>query len=163
KSIDVGCMQVNLHHHPNAFATLDDAFDPQQNVAYAASFLSNLHQSSGSWRVAASHYHSKTPERGNLYVGRVYDSWNRLVEQLRLAKLTGPDSSLAAMRELKPRPGVNYARATDPVTVSAPRKTASAKPLPEQRGRSLPAYKAPRMNTVALSAKPAHKDTGMII
>jgi len=28
RSIDVGCMQVNLLHHPQAFATMEQAFDP---------------------------------------------------------------------------------------------------------------------------------------
>jgi hypothetical protein len=28
RSIDVGCMQVNLRHHPDAFASLNAAFDP---------------------------------------------------------------------------------------------------------------------------------------
>ena len=36
RSIDVGCMQVNLMHHPTAFATLDEAFDPPANALYAA-------------------------------------------------------------------------------------------------------------------------------
>ena len=35
RSIDVGCMQVNLMHHPDAFPTLEQAFDPQTNAAYA--------------------------------------------------------------------------------------------------------------------------------
>jgi len=38
QSIDVGCMQVNLKHHAHAFASLDDAFDPEKNVGYAAKF-----------------------------------------------------------------------------------------------------------------------------
>jgi hypothetical protein len=42
KNIDVGCMQVNLQHHPGAFASLEDAFDPLTNVTYAASFLKTL-------------------------------------------------------------------------------------------------------------------------
>ena len=29
RSIDVGCLQVNLMYHPIAFASLDDAFDPR--------------------------------------------------------------------------------------------------------------------------------------
>ncbi len=41
-SIDVGCMQVNLMYHPGAFATLDQAFDPGPNAAYAARFLLGL-------------------------------------------------------------------------------------------------------------------------
>ena len=29
RSIDVGCMQVNLKHHPDAFTDLNQAFDPE--------------------------------------------------------------------------------------------------------------------------------------
>ena len=32
RSIDVGCMQVNLMHHADAFASLEEAFDPRANV-----------------------------------------------------------------------------------------------------------------------------------
>ena len=32
QSIDVGCGQINLLHHPNAFASLDIALDPQANA-----------------------------------------------------------------------------------------------------------------------------------
>ena len=30
RSIDVGCLQVNLMYHPKAFASLEDAFDPRK-------------------------------------------------------------------------------------------------------------------------------------
>ena len=44
RSIDVGCMQVNLMHHPNAFNSLEQAFDPvARNANYAAQFLTELH------------------------------------------------------------------------------------------------------------------------
>ena len=33
---DVGCMQIDLHHHPGAFASLDQTVDPDTNFAYAA-------------------------------------------------------------------------------------------------------------------------------
>src|SRR5271163_3274407 len=42
RSIDVGCMQVSLLHHPDAFASLDQAFDPVANAEYAAGFLRRL-------------------------------------------------------------------------------------------------------------------------
>ena len=42
--IDVGCLQVNLHHHPRAFASLDEAFDPVANARYAGLFLTRLRQ-----------------------------------------------------------------------------------------------------------------------
>ena len=58
RSIDVGCMQVNLMHHPDAFASLDDAFDPHRNAAYAGRFLGQLFQQSKNWLAAAGMYHS---------------------------------------------------------------------------------------------------------
>src|SRR6478752_5008891 len=38
RSIDVGCMQVNLMHHPSAFPSLELAFEPSVNADYAARF-----------------------------------------------------------------------------------------------------------------------------
>jgi hypothetical protein len=71
RSIDVGCMQVNLMHHPDAFATLDDAFDPVRNARYAGRFLDSLYQRSGNWIVAAGWYHSATTELAADYIRRV--------------------------------------------------------------------------------------------
>ncbi|MEJ1977686.1 MAG: transglycosylase SLT domain-containing protein [Acetobacteraceae bacterium] len=47
-------------HHPDAFATLDEAFDPQANAQYAAVFLQRLHVMTGDWSAAAAAYHSMT-------------------------------------------------------------------------------------------------------
>jgi len=69
--IDVGCMQVDLYYHPNAFASLDAAFDPATNVAYAAKFLNELKSETGDWGVATQYYHSRTPYLGSAYAGRV--------------------------------------------------------------------------------------------
>ena len=71
RSIDVGCMQVNLMHHPAAFATLDTAFDPQANARYASQFLRALFQQSGDWAKAAAFYHSQTPTLAIDYARRV--------------------------------------------------------------------------------------------
>ncbi|MBW6398801.1 transglycosylase SLT domain-containing protein [Roseomonas sp. HJA6] len=73
--IDVGCMQVNLYHHPNAFPGLDQAFDPLTNARYAAQFLSELQASTQDWARAAGHYHSQTPERAEPYRARVLQAW----------------------------------------------------------------------------------------
>ena len=75
RSIDVGCMQVNLMHHPDAFATLDQAFDPPANAAYAAGFLTRLYQQAGSWPEAAASYHSATPGLREDYQRRVLLGW----------------------------------------------------------------------------------------
>ena len=71
RSIDVGCMQVNLAHHPAAFATLDQAFDPAANAAYAARFLSTLYAETRDWTRATAFYHSQTPALGEAYQRRV--------------------------------------------------------------------------------------------
>ncbi len=75
QSIDVGCMQINLLSHPQAFATLDDAFDPAANVRYGASFLGRLHASTANWTATVAAYHSLTPDRGADYARRVAVIW----------------------------------------------------------------------------------------
>jgi soluble lytic murein transglycosylase-like protein len=71
RSIDVGCMQVNLVHHPDAFPDLPAAFDPPTNVAYAVRFLRELRGRTGSWAEAVAQYHSMEPGRGLAYHTRV--------------------------------------------------------------------------------------------
>lgn len=73
RSIDTGCMQVNLMHHPDAFATPEEAFDPGNNADYAAQFLLSLHDgpAGGDWMRAAGFYHSQTPGRAESYRGLV--------------------------------------------------------------------------------------------
>jgi hypothetical protein len=75
RSIDVGCLQVNLMHHPEAFASLEQAFDPLANAAYAADFLVSLFTQTGSWPLAAAAYHSQTPTLGAAYQKRVLAEW----------------------------------------------------------------------------------------
>jgi transglycosylase-like protein with SLT domain len=75
QSMDVGCTQINLMYHPDAFASLDDAFDPGRNAAYAAHFLTELFHQAGSWPHAAAAYHSQTPELGTDYQRKVLEAW----------------------------------------------------------------------------------------
>jgi hypothetical protein len=71
RSIDVGCLQVNLMYHPDAFATLEQAFDPLTNAQYAAKFLTDLYRQSGTWPQATANYHSATPDLGGPYQQKV--------------------------------------------------------------------------------------------
>ena len=75
KSIDVGCMQVNLHSHPHAFNNLNEAFDPHKNVAYAARFLTGLKNEHASWHLAVAHYHSANPIYHVPYQQSVLGAW----------------------------------------------------------------------------------------
>ena len=71
RSIDVGCMQINLLHHPTAFATLEEAFDPVANVRYAATFLARLRAGQPDWEAAIGRFHSGDAARGDAYQRRV--------------------------------------------------------------------------------------------
>lgn len=86
RSIDVGCMQVNLKHHAKAFRTLNDAFEPATNVAYAAKFLRNNYNDLGDWIKATAAYHSRTDYYGRQYLARIEKSWNRIVTKVQQAR-----------------------------------------------------------------------------
>lgn len=81
ESIDVGCMQVNLFYHPDAFASLDKAFDPVSNVTYAARFLGELRRSTRSWMRAVAQYHSSLRSKGLPYWSRVRKTWDVAVRR----------------------------------------------------------------------------------
>ena len=90
KSIDVGCMQINLKYHKDAFTNIEDAFDPQKNIEYGAKFLRKLYSSRGQdWNRAVMAYHSKDPVRGRKYKLKL----NSRYEQLKVA-LNSKDMSL---------------------------------------------------------------------
>ncbi|HEY6432350.1 MAG TPA: transglycosylase SLT domain-containing protein [Acetobacteraceae bacterium] len=79
RSIDVGCMQVNLMHHPDAFASLDQAFDPAANTGFAVRFLDALYRRTGTWPRSIATYHSETPQIAEEYQRRVMVTWHQHV------------------------------------------------------------------------------------
>ncbi len=68
QSIDVGCMQINLLWHPDAFLDAAQGFNPAVNVDYAARFLKQLYAETGDWTLAAGSYHSRTPQAREVYL-----------------------------------------------------------------------------------------------
>lgn len=138
-SIDVGCMQVNLLHHPHAFATLEQAFSPLANARYAAQFLQQLFAQTGSWTKATAAYHSMTPELGEPYQRKVASV---------MGEETGRDNRLAGS-------ATRLAMGTNPLTpmLTMPgagvrmlsNRSESARRLPmitPGGGRSLAAYRS---------------------
>ncbi len=99
RNIDVGCMQVNLRYHPEAFDDLEDAFDPATNAEYAATFVKRLFAETRSWSRAVSFYHSRTPKRATAYRKRVMAAWSgerqHAVDQIRATRA----AAAAARRE----------------------------------------------------------------
>ena len=129
RSIDVGCLQVNLRHHPTAFASLEDALDPLSNARYAARFLTELQSSRSDWMAAASAYHSQTPEFAAPYRARVTTAW--AIEQGLPA--TPPAASLPVTRP-GPSGGFMLSNGADRAQVLANANPGS--------GRGLAAYRA---------------------
>ena len=61
-------------HHPNAFETMEQAFDPPTNGRYAGKLLASLKARLGNWPDAVAAYHSADPVRGIPYRDKVYAS-----------------------------------------------------------------------------------------
>ena len=137
RSLDVGCFQVNLQFHPDAFATIAEAFDPAANAGYAGRLLADLHARSGSWEEAVRLYHSATPWRGEAYRDLVLSRWaeTSLVpapEQAPVVPLPlAVPQSLAST--LVPSPGAGLAR-HGTVRVQYP-SAVGASPTLAHRGR----------------------------
>lgn len=114
RNIDVGCMQVNLGHHPQAFESIEQAFDPHANVDYAARFLKELHERTRSWNQAVALYHSSTEALNRPYRQKVMQLWGgeirRAAEERRqeaMAAWAARRAALADKRaalESSPRP-----------------------------------------------------------
>lgn len=99
-SIDVGCMQVNLRWHPEAFGSLAQAFDPAANVDYAARFLVDLYRASGNWMAAAGSYHSQNDSERQQYLAALQTNLG-VANGGMVGLLPGPAQMLPPM----PRPG----------------------------------------------------------
>ncbi len=102
RSIDVGCMQINLRHHPEAFANLEEAFDPLANARYSARFLTNLRNRAGDWTTASGHYHSQTPDLATAYRQRLA---NVLARERQAPSAEPPATLLAAASSAAAQPG----------------------------------------------------------
>ena len=75
-SIDTGCLQINLLSHPNAFRSLDEAFDPQRNADYAGRFLRELYAKTGDWHRTIGLYHSQALEFSIPYQEKISHVWS---------------------------------------------------------------------------------------
>lgn len=147
RSIDVGCMQVNLMHHATAFPNLEQAFEPAVNADYAARFLVQLREKTGDWTKATAFYHSANPALGEPYAAKVMAVWP---EEQRKA-----GASPAPVPTAPPAPGAVFAGMSPIFQLPPPRP---ALPLPTVSyggqpglipGRGLDAYRAAPIRVVS--------------
>lgn len=108
-SIDVGCGQINLRWHADAFDDLTEAFDPERNADYAAGFLAALMAIHGDWLTAVAHYHSNDPEAQQAYLDRVN-------QRLAVLQDGAPPDYFSARTEVTPVPS----RSETPVSAEPP-------------------------------------------
>jgi hypothetical protein len=83
ENIDLGCFQINLRWHGDAFDSLTAMLDPGQNARYAARLLRGHHARLGDWSLAAGAYHSGRAEHAARYRAR-FDA--RLPDGMALAQ-----------------------------------------------------------------------------
>jgi hypothetical protein len=155
-SIDVGCLQVNLFCHPDAFASLDEAFDPTANAAYAARLLQRLFAQQGSWPRAAAAYHSQTPALGQDYQAKVLAAWalpDRPGAAMPADKAPAPHGPTPPFAAMPPPPG---AFAGGPVLGFTHSQRLPGAATPSPTGRSLAAYRAYPVRFATIAPQPAH-------
>ena len=80
KNIDVGCMQLNYRWHKGAFSSLEDMFDPEKNIQYAAKFVKELYGRHQNWEDVIKHYHSNKKKFNVPYYQKVSKVWNKQKE-----------------------------------------------------------------------------------
>jgi hypothetical protein len=154
KSIDVGCLQVNLFYHPIAFASLEQAFDPVANADYAAGLLVDLFHQTGSWPLAAAAYHSATVSIGEPYEHKVLATWALPDPRLPFRAIDGApaiaDPSQPGAARAASVLAASAGQGRSPIALPAPPQgfvpPVPAKPSPLQgiaaQGRSLALYRA---------------------
>lgn len=158
--IDVGCFQVDLFYHPRAFASLNEAFNPEANARAASDILLLARFNATAWEPAIAAYHSASLLRGGWYLRQVLAAWP--AARARLAVLdTSPgdlsgyvvllSASAALVRvvtpaDMSPTPAPGLPRVILPsdvpaqmrlieVTGDLPRVLTPMEPLPRSRGR----------------------------
>lgn len=128
KSIDVGCMQINLAYHPDAFDSIEEAFDPQTNAEYGAKFLKNLYENNNKdWIKAAMAYHSSVPTKALKYKKKIVSAYE-LVKQAQnnLDKtLFGEQNKEKAVKAAAPAPKYAEKKTVRKTQVSESRNTAN--------------------------------------
>jgi hypothetical protein len=136
RSIDVGCMQISLVYHPDAFPDMSMAFEPASNAEYGAKFLTQLFEKTNSWPRAVELYHSATLDIGQVYGRRVYAA---LPEEQKLAEAIQPFSMGGGMSASNASHPIPFAplRAGSPHIIPLSTGLAGTLPL----GRSLDAYR----------------------
>jgi hypothetical protein len=159
-------MQINLKHHPDAFKSIEHAFDPVSNITYGAEFLKKKYAQLGNWLQAIAHYHSATHELGSKYKESVVKIANNMNEYKYSLKAYSyphyynhppPSVSKVSYQKLATKPEKTYV--STPNKARAFLKTAALNNNRGDRTRKPEAYVSTRKNS---STKPIYKSSAEI-
>ncbi len=159
RNIDVGCMQINLQAHRDAFPNLATAFDPRANVGYAATFLTGLHRETGSWARAGTHYHSRTPHLAAAYRVKLAMAWNRIQDGAmpRVADIgrEAPGGLARGPGTVRPFfPASAVARRAEATAATAAKRAAAKRTADAWRAEKLAEYHLRKVKPGAIPAPP---------
>lgn len=139
RSIDVGCMQINLKYHGANFARLTDLLNSTTNVEYGASYLIKLATETGSWKDAVMSYHNKNnPKRRAWYGCKVWNNYlaiNRAPNGYLQCPDTPTGSSTASRQTMSGPPKTSqevqnaWANATGAGPLTRPTQIATSAPV----------------------------------
>ncbi|XDZ64970.1 hypothetical protein AB8880_08530 [Alphaproteobacteria bacterium LSUCC0684] len=129
RRMDLGCMQISLFWHGDAFSSLDEMADPPSNIAYAAAFLADLSAQHGSLDQAIRRYHNADPKANTPYVARVYDVWQALAGDADLTSVSPPQEVTAQPNTASTRAIPAPASITPAVIMDAPVVAPSPRPV----------------------------------
>ncbi len=102
KSIDVGCMQINLMYHGKEFKSVEEALDPYKNVEYGAKFLKQLYKRRGNdWFKAAMAYHSGVLKKALRYKKKIVVAYDKVKKNAQLASLKADEVQVAKSTRLE--------------------------------------------------------------
>ncbi len=76
RNFDIGCAQINYHHHKHQFESIHQMLHPETNIRYAAKFLKQLFSESGNWNKAIAYYNSRDLSVSGVYMAKVHKAWN---------------------------------------------------------------------------------------
>lgn len=103
QNISVGPMQLHLPSHRRHFKSLEEMFEPQKNIRYAAKLLARFKRQTGCTEKAVKMYHTGSSLGGEEYKNRVFGAWAKIRKRRNTAK---PDLSVSSSASLPSSPRV---------------------------------------------------------
>lgn len=95
--VDIGCFQINLGWHSDAFPSIEVGFDPVTNGLAAGLFLREIHAKTGNWHEAVARYHTAS-QAGARYAEAVFRKYEGRSGQKATGYYASPEGEAAVLQ-----------------------------------------------------------------